>query len=85
MLNPSEPVIVFIHTYILWTSLSPFAASAGHWVVDSRPALGDIWHNMAVPAALRSVLVEVTAAPEEEAHVLEVEKEPGACLKAVPP
>jgi len=30
---------------------------------------------MAVPAALRSVLAEVTAAPEEEAQVLDVEKE----------
>ena len=38
---------------------------------------------MAVPAALRSVLAEVTAAPEEEAQVLDVEKEP--CLKAAPP
>eukprot|EP00434_Breviolum_minutum_P039534 symbB.v1.2.035109.t1/scaffold4658.1/size36806/2 len=56
----------------------PFAsmtAFAGHWVVDSRPAIGDIWHDMAVPAALRSVLAEVTAAPEEEAQVLDVEKE----------
>lgn len=60
----------------MWTFLPPFAASAGHWVVDSRPAIGDIWHDMAVPAALRSVLAEVTAAPEEEAQVLDVEKEP---------